>query len=111
MRPYHRTRLVPSRCLGGCGRLIVGGGYCLSCKQGTGWGKGHERGTQARFRAAVLANAGHRCQHVESRGEELWRCPVTTGLQAHHTEPGNDDPSTGLALCRDHHRKVDPHAR
>jgi hypothetical protein len=32
-------------------------------------------------------------------------------LQAHHTRPGNNDPTTGVMLCREHHRMVDKHAR
>jgi hypothetical protein len=67
------------------------------------WSAGRNRAAQARFRTAVLAAAGGCCQYTG--------CPVTTGLQAHHTQAGNDDPETGLALCRLHHRMVDPHAR
>lgn len=67
------------------------------------WSPNRDRATQARFRRHVLANAGHCCQHQG--------CAVTTGLQAHHTQAGNNDPDTGLALCRVHHRAIDPYAR
>jgi predicted restriction endonuclease len=73
------------------------------------WSTNRNRSKQHAFRQAVLANAGHRCQYVEGTA----RCPVhgDTNLQAHHLEPGNDDPTKGLALCRAHHRTVDRHAR
>lgn len=78
--------------------------------RGVPWGcrsTGGARGAQARFRRQVLAAAGGRCQYIE-HGE---RCTTSVGLQAHHLEAGNDDPVTGVALCRRHHRAVDPHAR
>lgn len=53
--------------------------------------------------------AGNRCEYVDPRTGT--RCVETTNLQAHHTETGNDDPHTGLVLCRPHHRLLDPHAR
>jgi hypothetical protein len=59
-----------------------------------------DRSTQRRFARIVLGNAGHRCQYIE-RGA---RCTVTTELQAHHTQPGNNDPSVGVALCTPHHQ-------
>lgn len=71
------------------------------------WSANRDRTEQARFRRAVLTNAGHQCQHVE-HGH---RCPTTNPLQAHHTHPGNNDPATGLALCHAHHKQLDPHAR
>lgn len=73
----------------------------------TSWGNRRDRGTQARFRRAVLTAAGGQCQAVENGR----RCPQTTDLHAHHTESGNDDPATGVALCRPHHRAIDRHAR
>lgn len=73
---------------------------------GAGWSGGRDRAALHRFRAAVLAEAGGRCQGVDA-GK---RCPATTGLQAHHTGP-TDDPRTGLALCRRHHRARDQFAR
>lgn len=73
----------------------------------TGWNGKRDRATQARFRRQVLAAAGDRCQYVQ----DGVRCAATHELQAHHTEPGNDDPVTGVALCRLHHRAVDCHAR
>jgi hypothetical protein len=67
------------------------------------WSPNRDRAAQARFRRYVLANAGYCCQYQG--------CAVITGLQAHHTQQGNDDPQTGVALCRAHHRLVDPYAR
>ena len=65
-------------------------------------GNGTDR---ARFRRAVLAAAGNRCQAVEE-GE---RCPVIKAarLEAHHlvslARGGSNDPSNGVALCKRHH--------
>lgn len=73
----------------------------------TGWNGRRNRAMQARFRKQVFANAGGRCQFVQDRV----RCSATHELQAHHTQPGNDDPATGVLLCRHHHRAVDPYAR
>ena len=67
---------------------------------------GRDRSAQRRFRAAVLKKAGNQCQYVD-RGR---RCSVVRPLQAHHLEPGNNDPNTGVALCAHHHREVDPHS-
>jgi predicted restriction endonuclease len=64
----------------------------------------HRAGT---FRAALVKRAGNRCEWVDSNG----RCVKALGLQAHHTQPGNDDPTTGLLLCTIHHKALDPHAR
>jgi hypothetical protein len=36
---------------------------------------------------------------------------MTSGLQAHHTQSGTDDPAIGLLLCPAHHKALDPHAR
>lgn len=71
------------------------------------WSKGRDRGNQRKFRDAVLKQAGHRCQFVQGGV----RCAVLRPLFAHHTEPGNDDPATGVALCREHHRQLDRNAR
>lgn len=65
------------------------------------------RATQAAFRNAVLRQAGHQCQGRDAGT----RCIVTHGLTAHHTQRGNDDPRTGLALCDRHHKQHDPDAR
>jgi predicted restriction endonuclease len=73
------------------------------------WTARRDRATQARFATRVLHNAGHQCQFIHGIGGH--RCLATTDLQAHHTIPGNDDPNTGVALCRLHHRTVDNHAR
>lgn len=62
-----------------------------------------DRTTQRRFRTTVLRNANHQCQYITTDGT---RCPITHNLQAHHTTP-----TTGIALCRPHHRALDPHAR
>lgn len=63
---------------------------------------------QANFRAQLIDRAGNRCEAWE---RDTGRCSATTDLQAHHTEPGNDDPWTGLLLCRAHHKLIDMHAR
>ena len=97
----------------GCPEFAVTRGRCAKHQlQGAGntsWGSSRDRGAQARFRRAVLKAAGHRCQAIEN-GE---RCPVTgaENLHAHHTQPGNDDPATGAALCERHDLMIDPHAR
>lgn len=75
------------------------------------WSPTRNRAAQARFARHVLNNAGHQCQHVEWVTGTVFRCAVTTGLQAHHTQAGNNDPATGLALCRAHHRAIDQYAR
>lgn len=72
-----------------------------------GWQGNRDVGTQYHFRKAVLAKDGNRCAYSING----FRCPNTTNLQAHHTEPGNNDPATGLTLCRAHHRLVDKKAR
>jgi hypothetical protein len=71
------------------------------------WSKGRDRTAQDKFRKALIRMYGMRCAAVV----DGVRCPVTTGLQAHHTQPGNDDPRTGALLCTEHHRAVDAHAR
>jgi hypothetical protein len=71
------------------------------------WTTHRDRATQARFRAALIQRAGLRCEWTDHSG----RCGTTLGLQAHHTQPGNNDPATGLLLCTTHHKAVDPHAR
>jgi predicted restriction endonuclease len=71
------------------------------------WSPNRDRYAQDKFRRAVMEAAGHRCQYVDNAR----RCRITDPLQAHHLEPGNDDPSTGVALCIKHHRQVDSHAR
>jgi predicted restriction endonuclease len=75
---------------------------------GRHWTPTRDRAAQRRFRTRVLANAGHQCQYIDP----TWgRCAATTDLHAHHTQPNNQDPNTGLALCRTHHRLIDKHAR
>jgi predicted restriction endonuclease len=73
----------------------------------TGWGKGRDRATQAKFRREVIALYGEQCGAIHNGT----RCTATEDLQAHHTQPGNNDPATGVLLCRMHHRIVDKHAR
>jgi predicted restriction endonuclease len=73
----------------------------------TGWGDGRDRSAQAKFRREVIALYGMRCGAIHNGV----RCTATTDLQAHHTQPGNNDPTTGVMLCREHHRIVDKHAR
>jgi predicted restriction endonuclease len=98
-------------CLG-CGISVIGARRCPKCappeRNPAGhWSLNRNRLAQARFRRAVLARFEGQCAAVVD-GE---RCPVTTDLQAHHTKPGNDDPGTGVALCRIHHRMLDSFAR
>lgn len=85
MKPAH----LRVRCLGGCGRLMASGSWCSEC-WATRAAKSY--GHNQAFRAAVLAKDGYRC--VECGEGDLSR------LEAHHTEPGNDSPSTGVTLCR-----------
>jgi len=89
-----------------CGALSPGS-RCPSHNSGTSWNGTRDRAAQQRFRDALLERAGHQCEYVVA-GQ---RCPVTRDLQAHHTQPGNPDPSLGRLLCRTHHRAVDRHAR
>jgi hypothetical protein len=88
------------RCLkAGCARFVEPGpswcGEHWPARANNQWGH-----NQA-FRAAVLAKDGYRCTHQGPHG----RCTEERieKLQAHHTQPGNEDPSTGLTLCRVHH--------
>jgi len=105
---------VTRMCLGRCGRRVPANaknGRCASCastyRPGGHWSEGRDREAQRRFSRAVRARAGGRC---EAREDGL-RCTATEGLQAHHTDPGNDDPRTGVLLCNRHHRAVDENAR
>ncbi len=65
-------------------------------------------------RAACLARAGNRCQYEDPTHG---RCPVTSGLQAHHVTPARvapelfNDPNNLLALCTRHHPVVEAAAR
>jgi hypothetical protein len=66
---------------------------------------------QDRFRQAVLDRAGHRCQWLETDGDESTRCPETSGLEAHHLmsfrgQPSMD-PDAGICLCVEHHHRVE----
>lgn len=112
--------MTPTVCLEpGCPAFAVSRGRCaehqVTGEGDTSWGKRRDRATQARFRRAVLEHAGNQCQAIV----DGVRCDVTgaENLEAHHLVVGNDDPSTGRALCkppphgRGHHRAVDPHAR
>ena len=101
---------MPSHACADCG-AISAAKRCPRCAgdapaNPTSWNGRRDRGAQARFRQQVRAAAGHQCQAIEDGA----RCRETEG-QAHHTEAGNDDPATGVFLCRRHHRLVDPHAR
>jgi len=104
---------VTRRCLK-CHRLVELKDYdrhvALHRKQGatgTSWNGKRDRTAQARFRKQVLALSGEQCTALVNGR----RCPVTTQLQAHHREPGNDDPNTGALLCPVHHRQADRWAR
>lgn len=61
------------------------------------------------FAKAVKQRAGGRCERCGAIGVPFTH--NSTGLVAHHTQPGNNDPSTGLGLCPRCHRELDPHAR
>jgi hypothetical protein len=71
------------------------------------WSPWRDRQAQARFRKAVLAKAGNRCEHVNDDGQ---RCLAVGAkqLQAHHDGPMSTyDPAEGRALCREHHHIAD----
>jgi predicted restriction endonuclease len=95
-----------------CGKLGKGRSYCTTHQpdrstpgRGGGW-------KATKFREAVLAQAGWRCEakYISEAGRTR-RCTVNNPqkLQAHHVRPiieGGDafDPDNGMALCQDHHR-------
>lgn len=98
---------MPSRPCLHCGRLVDRGSYCARHEPR------RERNTPGRtgaaaFRAAVISQAGLRCQWVSVEGV---RCSTTAGLEAHHRVPlaagGSNQPENGLSLCRRHHRIVE----
>lgn len=92
-----------------CNAMFTGSGSrCPAHSSGTSWNGSRDRQAQAHFRDRVLDIANHQCQWRLKDGEP---CGIVRPLEAHHTEPGNDDPATGLALCRFHHRLVDSKAR
>lgn len=95
----------------GCPQFAINRGRCidhqLAGAGNTSWGNRRDRATQARFRRQVGKLYGWRCGAIENGVH----CSETQDLQAHHTQPGNDDPETGVLLCRRHHRAVDVHAR
>jgi predicted restriction endonuclease len=89
-----------------CGVLVENASYCASHDPNSVRRRvtpGRTTKAQGKFRRAVLANAGHRCQAIE-HGK---RCEVTAGLQAHHLDRLADsrsyDPRKGVALCPRHH--------
>jgi hypothetical protein len=94
-----------------CGALLTSGSYRAGCEpvRESRSTPGRGSGTAiARFHAAVLARAGHRCQWVDADGV---RCTVTDTrrLEAHHVVAivdGGDaeDTANGVALCGHHHR-------
>lgn len=104
----------------GCPAVILHGTRCHAhrrpkARNGTSWNGQRDRVAQARFRRAVLALYDGRCAAIV----DGIRCDVSdpAALEAHHLQPGNDDPATGVLLCkapplgRGHHKEVDPHAR
>jgi len=83
------------------------GQRCATCPPNRGRDSS-ARGEQHRFRTAVLAAAGNRCQYVDPDGN---RCPATTGLHAAHLHAyaggGSWDPTNGVCLCTRHHAALD----
>ena len=69
------------------------------------WSPNRDNAAHLRFRRAVKQRADHRCE----------LCGSTRDLDAHHivalAHGGTDDPSNGMCLCADCHRRVDRHAR
>lgn len=98
---------MPSRPCLTCGALVTSGSYCQrheprrASRQTPGRGGGS---AAARFRSAVLAKAGNRCEWIS--GDDV-RCTMTLHLEAHHVLPlaggGTNHPANGVALCRRHH--------
>lgn len=113
--PHPATRPAATRRLTGmplrpcltCGTLSPRSRCQAHSTGNTSWNGTRDRTAQRRFRQAVMQNAGHQCQ-ATTNGQ---RCHGTTNLQAHHLQPGDHNPTTGVALCRYHHRLLDPHAR
>jgi hypothetical protein len=90
----------------GC-NVLSPGSRCPAHSSGASWNGTRDREAQRRFRAAVFAAAGGICQGIDGGV----RCRSRIGLQAHHTRPGDDNPATGLLLCRPCHRAADRMAR
>ena len=98
---------VVSTCIT-CGATIGRGkSYCPAHLPVSRTAKARGNGTdRARFRRAVLAAAGNRCQ-AATDGR---RCHITDAsqLEAHHLralrDGGTNDPANGVALCTFHHR-------
>jgi hypothetical protein len=64
---------------------------------------------QQRFRVAVLLRDGHRCRRCGSNADVVaahWPIP----LRSFGADPAAYDPRHGITLCRDCHRRMDPHA-
>lgn len=97
-----------------CG-IPTSASYCRRCDPDRGRRRvtpGRTTKAQAKFRAAVLQAAGHRCQHIDEYGV---RCEATTNLEAHHLIPllesGSFDPRHGRALCSAHHHEAEQRLR
>lgn len=77
----------------------------------TGYSPDRDRSAQARFREALMARAGGRCE--EHDGVE--RCTATTDLRACHLVPlsegGDYDIANGKLRCAPHDRATDSRAR
>lgn len=93
-----------------CGVLVRGGSYCPRHPPKRRNRQTPRRGGGAaarRFRAAVLAKAGHRCEATI----DGVRCEETEYLEAHHLrnvrDGGTNEAANGVALCRKHHRQVE----
>lgn len=99
---------VPMRPCLDCGQLSKQS-RCPDHGGAGGWADNRDRSAQAKFRREVIKLVGvMQCQALLPNGA---RCPATRELQAHHTRPGDNDPATGLLLCRPHHRALDKWAR
>jgi predicted restriction endonuclease len=103
-----------------CGQPTSTGRHCPRHQpplipDATSWNQQRSKRNQYAFRLAVLYRDQYRCRCRGQRDgcdrPHADPCGAVRDLHAHHTQPGNDDPSTGLTLCRACHRAVDSKAR
>lgn len=91
--------------------LLAASAFSISVYRAIRWtvlgfaGKDPIRRFSAADRAALLARAGHKCEH-HILG--LWRCGMTTKLQADHVHPhskgGRTHIDNGQVLCARHNK-------